>query len=526
MKYCNFSLFTLLALLLICIPTLGSEGIFDDIELNDEVGSIDSHHSVQEDTRLPKDQTLTALTSFNAHKALSPDTEIYRHTHQPISRSPHDLPLVQYFTVAHDDNSSLYVAPFISSVWSQSFTPQSTELKSYLNLEVPNIIQIIDDYEFLDFNVLDILKLFHSIKVQEHSLGFMGRWAVTQDGWTHTISIPFTYVINNFYLTPEEQKRIAEHPKFQQFTGDIFEFTRQHCISDRIGIGDTKLSIERLLYDTYRGSWSLGVEATIPTAFAFKKGLIGTHFDAQKAAAQLDLYNDVLDPFLSNGANYTSIQEDVSIYGYAVMDRLATILLERTMGNNYHWALGGFTRSQLNFNDKFSLVSKMSLDVKLPAVNKRFFSVQATQAEFDQFDWDDNTTKIDEKMDFLNNQVQNLFFPHMYFSTVFPGITFHSTTCLKRQVDAGRWSPSIGFDTWFNSSEHFLDINAPKQILLRINEEKYRRKGAFTSAIYLAFERPAYELSPWSFSCKTYASLVNAGFGDAFGISFGFEKNF
>ena len=477
-------------------------------------------------TRFPKDVTLQTLTNLDIQNVLK--TELYQKTHKPLSRNPLDIPILQNMTIYNDE---FKITPFYSSMWEQNYTNTSPHIKSYINLELHDIMDVLAENEFTTIQIPEVLELFHPLKMQEHTLGLMFQNVKLVDQWAYTFSAPLLYTLNNFYLTKDEQERIDNYPLFEEFNGDVMVFARKHLISDRLGIGDTLLTAEYCFVDTYRAFQSIGVRLTIPTAFAFKKGLYGAHFNASAKPYTLDLYSDLIDPYLEDiahgsNANTATIQQNVENFSLSALNRLSTLLLERNMGSDYHWGLGACYRSTINITDSISMISRMNFDIKMPSVLKRFFLVDATPADFAQFDWTDNNAQVDEKIDFLNTQFAHMFFPTMYQATVFPGVLFHSTSCLKRHMASGRWAPSIGFDSYFHTPEHFISINAPAYNLARINKEKARRGKAWSSSVWICIEKEPVPTSDWTFAWKGYVSMLNAGFGDAFGLALTFEKNF
>ncbi len=492
----------------------------DDIS---EIMHVDPQHA----TRFPKINTLEVITSLNLQKALQ--TELYQRTHAPLSRPPIDLSILQIMTIY---DSEFKVTPFISSMWKQNYTTTSSHIDSYINLKLHDIMEILDENEFTTIEVPEVLELFHPLKMQEHTAGFMFQGIKTyENGWAFTFSVPLQYTLNNFHLTQEEKERIDNYPLFAEFNGNVMDFARKHLISDRLGIGDTQVTAEYCLADTYRTFQSLGLTVTIPTAFAFKNGLYGTYFNRDEQGHPLNLYSDLINPWLEylstgNEANVELIQNNAEQFGLSALNRLSTLLIQRHMGNDYHWALGFCYRSTINFTDNLSWISKMNFEVQMPSVLQRFFLIQATPEEFNAFDWANNNVEINEKINFLNLQFANMFFPKMFYATVFPGVLFHSTSCLKKYMAAGKWAPMIGFDSWFHTPEHFMSINAPKTVLSHVNLDIARRRKAWSSSIWIGIERPPLSTSTWTLALKAYGSLLNAGFGDAYGVAFTFEKDF
>ena len=84
----------------------------------------------------------------------------------------------------------------------------------------------------------------------------------------------------------------------------------------------------------------------------------------------------------------------------------------------------------------------------------------------------------------------------------------------------------IGLDSWFHSAEHIISINAPDYDLAHISKQKSRRGKSWSSSLWVGIEKTPSSTSMWNFEFKGYISLLNAGFGDAYGIAFTCEKDF
>lgn len=516
--------------LLIC--TLNYTESFDDDDFNFSMFEDDSAGDItpfapEHMTRFPPSDSLSVLTSLDAQNILQ--TEIYLHTNAPIVQDGFDVPILQIMTIF---DTQFRVTPYITSFWKQNYTENSAHIDSYINLKLQDLLEVIDENEFTTIKVPEVLELFTPLKMQSHTAGLMFQGVKVKDDWSFTFAVPILYTLNNFHLTQEERDRISNYPLFTQFNGDITTFARQHLISDRIGIGDTQVTAEYWIKDTYRTFQSIGATLNIPTAFSFKKGLLGTNFNPNTPPYFLNLYSDLLNPYLedladSSDTNTALIQNNVEQFSLAALNRLSTMLLERHIGNDYHWAIGVCYRSILYFTDSLYWISKNNFEIQMPSVLQRFFLVEAKPETFEQFDWADNNAQVAEKMALLNTQFNNMFFPTMFYATVFPGILFHSTSCLKKDFGPGRWSPSVGTDSWFHSAEHFLDINHPPiPAGFEINKSKGRRHRAWSSNIWFGIEKSPLPDSSWMCILKAYTSILNSGFADIYGASLIFEKLF
>jgi hypothetical protein len=147
------------------------------------------------------------------------------------------------------------------------------------------------------------------------------------------------------------------------------------------------------------------------------------------------------------------------------MDRLATILVQTPLGNNHHLGLGVFTHNKMIFSERISLSGLLSAEILLPANEQRFFIINTPLSAFNAFDWADTsatTGQLSAKLDFLNQQFINKFFPKRYQVSVFPGFIIQSTSALTYR--GRRLEITGGTDLWWHTDERFLTIDAPAEI--------------------------------------------------------------
>src|SRR3989338_7257324 len=123
------------------------------------------------------------------------------------------------------------MSPFFNQTWKGVYTDDKTGIGSYIDLEQKRLIKVLDDAQFVEFNIPEVLGLFTNIKVQERHLGFMFQYCTSFKEWNISLLCPFLYQENNFYLSPSEIKRIEQEPLFKDFEGDIIEFAKQHLLS-------------------------------------------------------------------------------------------------------------------------------------------------------------------------------------------------------------------------------------------------------------------------------------------------------
>lgn len=504
---------------------------------------------------LEGDNNLTTITRAGGSKTTSLDilqlvgaqeilkTPLYFRSSPLMRRSLLDLPLFQLFA-RFKNEAYLEMFPFYNQTYEEFYFNNYSHIKHYIDLEQQTLIQQLDNLQFTSFNIPEILSLFDEMKVQERRTGLMLQFVKNAPKWSFSIRTPFYYQEHNFYLTPAEQNRIENYPLFTTFEGDLTDFIRQHLISDSIGFGDTRLNFEFLLQQDRRYDWGAGFRFTLPTGFAFKKGLIGSKFPTNKPSPKFNLHEDLLnyeDPLSSDPDKVLEQQEAIADFSTAVLDRLSTILLKNPQGNGHHVGVGIFSHSTLRFSSWVSLGTLTSIEILTPVRTTRFFIVNYNKKLYDTFDWNDSTVQVTDKIKFLNDQLDTKFFPPGLDCMVFPGFIFQNTTALRFEGDI--WNGVIGTDLWWHTKEQISDIQIPLEYAGRVEVDKARIRHGFQTKVWGALERnpkeefywirnkdesrqQIIEISPWSFGLRAECTTNSYTIGKDWTISLYIKNDF
>ncbi len=491
---------------------------------------------------IPKDAAVILLTNPNGVPPILAQNilknPLYYRSNPPIRRNVIDLPIFQQFTKRGRTKTSYSFNPFFNQTFKEYFFDHRHDIQYYLDMKQSpldtqvDLITQLDDLEFLPrgFQVSRILTLFESIFLEERKVGGMFEFIKDTPHWTFSGRVPFLYTEHNLNMPEEDREKVERDPFFAGDGFDEMAFARQHLISDRIGIGDLRLNYEYLLIDNHAQIFSLGAKATIPTAFAFKKGLYGSRFPATTPDPDFDLYTDLLKPALSTDAdnNIPLAQQNIINFGYQVMDRLSAIVLEAPSGNNHHLGIGIFTHNKMIFSPHWSLEGITSAEILLPAHEHRFFILNTDVAAFNAFDWNDispATGQLQAKLDFLNKQFIQKFFPTMYNVLVFPGLIFQSTTGLfykGRRADL-----AVGTDLYWRTKERFMSVDAPAQVKATLLDYKTARtRYALQSSLWMLIEKHASVNSSWKLGVKGEVTSNSFGIGEDWAASLLIQKEF
>ena len=259
--------------------------------------------------------------------------------------------------------------------------------------------------------------------------------------------------------------------------------------------------------------------------------MYGTNFNVEAPAPNFDLYTDLLLPGLSTppDQNIPLVQQNVQTLGYAIMDRLATILVQTPLGNKQHLGIGVFTHNKMIFSEKLSLSGLFSAEMLLPANEQRFFIINTPLSAFNAFNWantDAATGQLSAKLDFLNQQFINKFFPVRYKVSVFPGFIIQSTSALTYR--GRRLEITGGTDLWWHTNERFLSIDAPKEIKNQsiINKSTAKHGYGFQTMFWGSLEKKFKPGSSWKFGLRVESTTNGFGVGKEWGACILIQKFF
>lgn len=438
----------------------------------------------------------------------------------------------------YEIGENIFAYLFYNETSKAFYTSDKTSILNYVDMNLDWAIKVLADADYPALNVPDILSLFQHIKVQERRIGTMFRYTKPlNESWKFSAHCPLLYQEHNFFLNDKEVETIMQSVYFKDFEGDFMEFAKEHLISDKIGIGDTRITFEKTLKDTYLQESSYGFDFTLPTAFAFAKGIIGNHFDKKKPRPATDnLIDDIfclLEDVDNDGTLTASLQQakqNLINFGNTMIDRLSTIILENPLGNDRHIGVGLFYRNKMLFSPTAALTSKTKMELLLPWQERRFIRRVVSQSEVDAIETAINALALDDNVGGsreLNNFVDLMlqkFFPESYKTTVFPGLVLENTTQFEYETDRFTWY--IGNDTWYQTKEKLWNIQADETIKSDLETSIAFKDHALQNRLWVGVDRHHWEGDNWDLGLRLSITTFSFGVGGDFTFSFKFSHEF
>lgn len=448
---------------------------------------------------------------------------IYLHTNPINVRSLLDSPQY-YFYNCFDQN--FFVNVFFNMTPAGYYTIDGTNIASYLNTNQPGIINAIGPFCPENINIPSIVSLVEPFRIQERRAGFMFGGRYVHNNWYAKYYFPLYYLERNFFLNNEEKRRLEE--ALDVDTGPVSDaegtqFARKHLITDRVGIGDTRLVLGYELLDRKDIALKVGAIATIPSAFAFAKGLYGSHFLKNSAHPTFNLQQILSKCLCSPDQMDTeSALELATQFGLSVVDKLTANLLDRSLGNNGHVGLGAFIEPHHKMDNYAYVKGRVCLEYLLPAIEKRSFIRFKNPADFNR-DFDCSTDAAAQaNVDFLNEQLIQTLIPCVYDTTIWPGLLIKATAQGTSKI-VQRLKGTLGLDLWFQSKESFGKIDAPADVRPLLRTDIAKRPHAVQTKIFGWLDYKTKK-KDWCISMYVDGTWASFGIGKDYTLAVRFEK--
>lgn len=433
----------------------------------------------------------------------------------------------------YDTTKEQDVSFFYQQIDKGYYKDSHTGICDYIDTKQDGIIKVLDELEFNDILLPDVLALFDNLKIQERKVGilFQKNGSLYDKKWT--FQIPFLYQEHNFYLSPYERSLINNQPLYTKReapkqveeasakagkSSSPIDFFRNHLVSDKIGFSDARFSFSFIEKKYASSFYSAGGFVTVPCAFSLKKGIVGAHLDALKESTPFDLHSDLVDLYVTG--KYSQIKQNVFDYGLSVLDRAATILLENPLGNKRHVGIGVHGKLTKNVSESFSLRTQAHIELLLPSLERRFIKVFLNNTELDSIHVSDPVTEEEAalKVAALNVSMQESFFPEGYKMVVFPGLESQASVELKYKK--GLWQASIGGQLWHHTQERFLSTPSGNGIVQsRFDVQSCKQEQAFQENIFCSLVRKKNKESSWFFGLNIEKTFLSQSRGKDFMVS-------
>jgi hypothetical protein len=455
------------------------------------------------------------------------------------------------------------------------FSQHCDGIQAYIAVCSPTLLQRLSNciecartiYPQFNIDPLNIFPLFANIAVQERQVGLMLRGDKDFGRCSFHLHVPLLYQERNYYMTQQERDRIEEafdavlgtNHRCDESEGSSctqntsctdtsdkvgmhtdksnpvdMAFVQNHLVGDSFGIGDTRIQCYFDLVKRHYYKMSVGLVATIPTAFSFKKGLFGSWYEDSCYPRDFSLTSVIDQARSGNVEAATELGQDFAL---GALDQFSRNLLDSGLGYGNHLGIGVSykTMGRLSCFIKrpwahyIKMKSILILQYYTPGTEIRAFVEDKNPADYedDQFDLDRSAhdpVYAQERLDFINRKMIEELYPFRLRTMVHPGFIFQSTTGYYFEIRP--WKIQLVNDFWARSSEDFGSIctnpNTPP-LAVACAKRPYSVQSRMGAIVAYSFTRPTHA---WTLSLYADATYWSKGIGKDFNIVFSIECNF
>jgi hypothetical protein len=549
-------IFSTVLLCTLAVSTPCQADDFDDF-LNDESTEIFLRDNAPTPTDLC-DPKLVASNLVQVGVIPILEQNLYLHTNELTNRSLLDYPIFL------PRRWRGYTATFgFDFFWNKTnrmyFTQNSSAISSYLNIgesalldAVTNTLEQADRFGFVPAGFAQparFVPLFRNFTVEQRRLGLMFHAEKRFQKIFLYCFVPLYYIERNMFASEIEQEAItAVFGRLDQESQD--KFGKDHVVSDKFGLGDTRLSIDFQIKDSPMWGYNLGFFATFPTAFAIAKNINGSSFDKVTCPPKVDILETWCNGTSPELEQRDAAAKSVETVLFGALDNFAANVLDTPLGNGGHVGLGFATQLDSHLHtiiarpwaNALDFSSRISLEYLIPSTKSRMFLLSDRSAGFQALGLDESTSLVVSKaeasdayskaiLDFCDQQITEILFPTVLNARVHPGFIFRYTG--KTYHDSDRWYFALGNDFWLQSKEKLTNLDIPQGCFVAtgckdiFNVSAAQKPVAYQGKTWgtVAYKVLRHDID-WILSLNMDTTWLNSGIGADYTISVGFETHF
>lgn len=532
MKHLKKYIFCSLVICTIHAPIFADEFSAMDFDLMIDDPALENVTIPADITRTPPQTVIEIIERLNGIALLQKN--IYLKTNPLNTRSLLYYPFVQPARLSYAYDYIVGGHMFYNEMRRAYFTKNSSNITSYLGICQADFLDLVSEsarriQELIPnftINPLTVFPLFNEATVEQRRIGALLYASYRFNVLELRAIIPAYYLQRNFIIGLA-QREALETQLGATTDDEQKKYQKSHLISDKFGLGDTRIELDFLVVDRDDVALNFGLYGTIPTAVAFGTGGLGSSFE--QGCPRPDFSFAALFDENASKEQRTKIIQDFFI---GALDQLSANLLESPLGNGGHFGLGTYIENDCALSnfifrpwaEPIFWVNKVYAEYMFPRHEKRFFSKQADPAAFAARNFND-LNQADSNLAFLDQELVNRFYPYVYTTMVHPGFNFEWTS--KFSFEGRNGGMFIGNDIWMMGQERLTNVKSGGQSLANIDQSAAVLPIAFQSKIFSTIYLKANrETRVWIVSFNGDYTYASQGIGKDFTATVGLEINF
>lgn len=484
----------------------------------------------------------TLYDEFNVDFVKVLGLNLYLRTNPILKRDINTLPI---FTLYHNQKtdycSYFNFALFFNQTTNQDYYKNCEQIKCYIGVNEPDLIDELaklSSSPYVPLDIPDLLSLIKNARLEERRAGIMFQYLKNWNKSAFEFQIPIIYQERNFNFTESEIMAIRSSDLFSAGTPQMGDETPEsvamkYAVSDLFGVGDLNCKFSHQFINTPRNKLRAGFVLSIPTAFAFKKGLLGYDFSKECGRPPFNIY-EYVDLFLSGEQEkidcVISMAKEISLDAYK---RMAANILQTNLGENKHFRLGLTLEPEIQVCHNGKINSLIIASYIMPRTEQRYFLRRKNCAEFDRNKYltdvqacEDSPGGNSEKqaradLKFFSEQLVNTFFPDKICASVDPRFMLQCN--IAATAEYKYWQFILGIDAWYRSQERVTPKENSSIYYTDIAITPMAAQGKIFGTLNRIMEKCKYD---FELSLNADYTFASKNIGKDFSLSLAFKFNY
>ncbi len=265
-----------------------------------------------------------------------------------------------------------------------------------------------------------IVHLLKKLSVEERKTGGLVRGRLGYGPLFLSLDSSLLLVERNLVTSQEDEDRIRELVTANFGSDQTNEIDlKGEFVRQRIGLGDTRLSLGIIAIDQTNFKTILGFSGILPSSVG---ALLDGHFNNPRKIVLSDFGDD--------------------------LERVRTILLNPKLGNNKHWGIGLFNETKLSmFDDVLSLWARVRFENFIPNKESRLVMFKPRM----------NIQQVVGNLDLLGDFKRQFIAPTIFDAIVNQGSVLTATVFGDLKINK-RWTWGLGYDFYLKQREEIEKI--------------------------------------------------------------------
>lgn len=335
------------------------------------------------------------------------------------------------------------------------------DILSYLAIGDPELLHdlYLEILQTQGLNIPATLNLFQNARVEQRRAGIMFEFQKRLWHANLGFQVPLYYLERNYNMPEQDIEAIksadiSEHNDTEKSQEKAYH---KKAVDDRVGVGNLHCSFAWHALDIDRCTCNMGVKVTLPTAFAFKTGMLGSNFAKKAHAGSIDLEKVTAQIRGTSESGKSQAVQSLTDYAEDAINWMGSALLATDLGREKRFEIGLFFEPTLYLHDRLWLQASARTSWLTPRCVRRLVKEVIDQATLTNSFFEPYDVGTTEKFLVLQNRLNQVVFPPRYRTRAhwqFEG----QFTLVGTFVINDNWACTLGYDYWHRNADKLTNF--------------------------------------------------------------------